>query len=222
MKFPIDKANPHHAYLLVGEKDEVKKGILDFIEKDLGFSIRANPDFWISEHQTFSIDDARSLSDFHLRRPIAGARKVFVIVAESLTIEAQNALLKLFEEPSAGNHFFLIASEDKTILPTLRSRMSFVNCKGSSLVTNFGKQFIESSLAERLKLVATIAENKDKEEAKRLVRSLIETLHTEYRDEKSIVRMTPVLKDLISADDYLSDRSPSVKMLLEHIAHVLP
>jgi DNA polymerase III delta prime subunit len=223
IRLHINPEELHHAYALVGEPVELLKMVLNFVENDLSFSVRANPDFWMSEHATFTIDDARALANFHLRKPIAGSRKVFVIRADALTIEAQNALLKLFEEPGEGNHFFLILSEDKTILLTLRSRMQFFSFEDEKdHAESFGRTFIDSSLAERLKLVSAIADDKDKAEAKRLVHSLIDTLHEEYRDEKSILRMTPVLKDLVSADDYLSDRAPSIKMLLEHIAHVLP
>lgn len=223
IRLHINPTELHHAYALVGEPISLLQSVLTFVEKDLAFPVKANPDFWMSEHATFTIDDARVLADFHIRRPIAGARKIYIIRADALTIEAQNALLKLFEEPGEGNHFFLILSEDKTILLTLRSRMQFFSFGGENdHAGSFGRTFVDASLADRLKLVSAIAEDKDKNEAKRLVHSLIDTLHAEYRDEKSILRMTPVLKDLVSADDYLSDRAPSIKMLLEHIAHVLP
>ena len=62
----------HHAYALVGEPTSLLQSVLTFVEKDLAFPVKANPDFWMSEHATFTIDDARALADFHIRKPISG------------------------------------------------------------------------------------------------------------------------------------------------------
>lgn len=206
----------HHAYALVGEKKSLSEKLLAFVRDHLKFATQANPDFWMSEQNIFTIDDARALTELHIRKPLAGDRKIFVLVADGFTVEAQNALLKLFEEPITGNHFFVILSEDKTILPTLRSRMMFILAEDQDSHSDVvGSKFLDLSLAERLELVAEIVEKKDKEEAKLLVRSIIDAIHAEDK-------FSPVLDDLLKAEDYLSDRSPSIKMLLEHIAHVAP
>ncbi len=226
MSFFIDHHNLHHAYLIVGERNLIRKDLFSFLEDQLSFSLRANPDFWIGEHEVFTIDDARMLTTQHERKSFSGGRKIFVIFSDGITIEAQNALLKLFEEPIVGNHFFLVMSEDKDILPTLRSRVQTVAVteeeKTSKEKEQFGRKFLSSSIGDRMKLVSSIAESKDKVEAKRLIRSLIDTIHSECSDERSLLRMTPVLEDLMKTDDYLSDRSPSIKILLEHIASSAP
>ena len=49
----------------------------------------------------------------------------FIIIPEahSLTVEAQNALLKLLEEPPQDTCFILTASSEQTLLITIRSRV---------------------------------------------------------------------------------------------------
>lgn len=49
--------------------------------------------------------------------------RVFIIrTAHLMTTEAQNALLKIFEEPPKGVHFFLLTENASALLPTVRSR----------------------------------------------------------------------------------------------------
>jgi DNA polymerase III delta prime subunit len=218
MKLPIYSKSLHHAYFIVGDKNAIWEEVIEFLKKELSFLIQANPDFWSGKFDTFTIDDARNLTELHIRKPFAGDRKIFLMSANSITVEAQNALLKLFEEPILGNHFFLVMPEDKTIIPTLRSRLSFVSLLGEVKEKNeLGKKFLGLNLSDRLKWVGKISERKSKEEAKELVRSIMDILHQKSSNENSTI-----LKDLIKAEDYLSDRSPSIKMLLEHIAHITP
>jgi len=47
--------------------------------------------------------------------------------ADSMNLSAQNALLKLLEEPPSYAYFFLLASSPRTLLPTVRSRLAHVN-----------------------------------------------------------------------------------------------
>lgn len=58
-------------------------------------------------------------------RPNEGRRKVFVIPrAQDLNDSAQNALLKILEEPPAYGAFLLLADTPEKLLPTIRSRCS--------------------------------------------------------------------------------------------------
>lgn len=50
--------------------------------------------------------------------------KTLIIGAKSFTIPAQNALLKILEEPPRNIIFVLLAPNKSTFLPTVRSRMS--------------------------------------------------------------------------------------------------
>lgn len=67
------------------------------------------------------LDDAKEL----IREAyIAEARyKYLIVLAKSYRIEAQNALLKILEEPPRNIAFILVAPSKTTFLPTVRSRM---------------------------------------------------------------------------------------------------
>lgn len=69
------------------------------------------------------IDMARKFGDEAMRKPLVGPRKVMIIQgADRMTLDAQNALLKTFEEPVNGLTILLIATNANELLPTVRSR----------------------------------------------------------------------------------------------------
>src|ERR1035437_3672210 len=87
----------HHAYLLVGEREGVFSELVSFIKNDLEISTHGNPDFWHGVHDSFSIEEGRNLKEMQEMHSLSGGRKIFVISANTMTREAQNSLLKVFE-----------------------------------------------------------------------------------------------------------------------------
>lgn len=80
---------------------------------------------YTSENSTISIDDARNIVAF-TKLKTTGQRDIRRIViiedAQTLTNEAQNALLKTLEEPPIDTIFILTITNVATILPTILSR----------------------------------------------------------------------------------------------------
>lgn len=82
------------------------------------------------DKKTISIEDVRDLQKFMQLKTIGKnriRRAVIIEQAEYLTTEAQNALLKLLEEPPADTIIVLTASHIRALLPTIRSRLQLVN-----------------------------------------------------------------------------------------------
>lgn len=77
------------------------------------------------EGSSLKIDQVRGLNQEVTLRPYEGRRKVFILdQAETMTEQAQNALLKTLEEPPGRAVLVLIAPEVSALLPTLASRCS--------------------------------------------------------------------------------------------------
>ncbi len=69
------------------------------------------------------VDDARDLRERAAYAPIAGKYKIYIIdEAHQLTTDANNALLKLIEEPPPHLRFIFATTEPEKMLPTIRSR----------------------------------------------------------------------------------------------------
>ncbi len=69
------------------------------------------------------IDQIRELEDFvFIGGHRNGARVVVIEPAEAMNQAAQNALLKILEEPPSSVYFILVSSRWRRLLPTIRSR----------------------------------------------------------------------------------------------------
>lgn len=220
--------NLHHAYILEGHHVSVYPDLCEFCEKELKFQTRANPDFYYEVFERFSIANARKLHEMQMRKTTNRGRKVFVIAFNFITKEAQNALLKVLEEPTDGTHFFFITPNTKTILDTVSSRVIFITDKmdkveaGSDDVHKDAKKFYAADYRERLAFVSKFVsdikdEKKSKSDALYFLQSLEKTMHKDFlKNPKSDFAVA--LKEIHLAEKYLHDQGSSVKQLLEHIS----
>lgn len=81
---------------------------------------------------SFHISDIREIRSDAYVVANEGVGKVYILSdAQDMTAQAQNAMLKLLEEPPAGVKFFILARRREQLLPTVISRCQIVNL-GSS------------------------------------------------------------------------------------------
>lgn len=216
----VDEDNLHHAYLVEGDIETLLPQVHDFCEGALKIPVTGNPDFYQSITKSFGIDDSRKIKELASHKAI-GEKKIFIIAFQFITREAQNSLLKLFEEPTTDTHFFTIVPLASILLPTLRSRMFEIKGLGGMSTNTRAQQFLASEKSERLSLVADIVEGKDKSSAVALLSGMEESLRGESLLETSPKKLK-ALEEISRCRSYLYDRAPSIKMILEHVALVTP
>lgn len=236
----------HHAHIIEGVHDEVVPALVLALARHFGIETKGNPDLTIQYHESLGVDEARALKDMQTRAAFGGARKIFIIGAKSFTHEAQNALLKTFEEPTAGTHFFIILPRAEMLLPTLLSRVLVVNGTGAPEDESkaLAEKFIDASLEDRFAMIKKLAEKKaglnavedsvartgfgnpvlgrtvDRELFRRMLDHIERILYTRTAglcDEAT----SNIFHEIFQAKTYLATRGASPKMLLEHIAMVL-
>jgi len=208
----------HHAYCLEGDREYLCQTLFDSLEKQYSIVRKGNPDFWLGEFETFGIPESRLLKERAQNKAFGGGKKIFVISFQKITREAQNSLLKILEEPTAETHFFLIATNAQILLPTLRSRLAFIKVGQKNLPNDLTEatRFLSSSPAKRMEIVKDIIENKDKERAEKLLNQ-IENQISKNLDVKS-KSSKEELEEIMAFQSYLNDRSPSIKLILEHLS----
>jgi len=212
----------HHAYCLEGNTDSIKEELFKVLEKEGDFKTKGNPDLWLGEFDKFGIDDARAINDFQNKKALGGKKKIITITANSLTREAQNSLLKTFEEPTPNTHFFIIIRTAEMLLPTLKSRLVIQKIAGLESDDTLAKNFLESPKNKRLEMVKEIAENKDRLEAIRLLDQLENIFYKKIKINKIEKEEENLIKTIYKFKGYLNDRSPSIKIILEHVALITP
>lgn len=134
-----------HAYIIEGDECAEKKSLAFFLAASLLCTgdrppcgkcpscIKAasgngsgHPDIHFFEpekNKTLSVDTVRSIKKTVYLLPNEGKRKVYILYsAQRMSRSAQNALLKLFEEPPASAVFIICCDTRSSLLPTVISR----------------------------------------------------------------------------------------------------
>jgi len=181
-----------------------------------------NPDLYFLNQIQLGIEESRSILKWIGIRPVY-SRKVCIVAVDELTVEAQNSLLKILEEPPFNSVFFLVTSPYSFLLPTLVSRLQQID----DMVTNRtgvdpvkAEEFLNSSPAERIKLVEDIIQQKDARKGFALLSALERELYrkTDRKDQASFL----FLDRLVDLKDKLNRRPASLKPILEYVAAVAP
>lgn len=172
---------------------------------------------------TTSIAQIRELiSFFQLKVPGSGAVKRAAVIgqAETMTTEAQNALLKLLEEPPADSVLVLASARPQELLATVRSRLQTVHLMDEQQIPDseavqLVKQALTGSAYDRLLLVD--GPLKPKETAKTFV-SALETvasasLSSAAGSGHNIERWQRVLQAAYTAREAF-ERSGNTKLVL--------
>ena len=124
-----------HAYIFEGPENSGKKTLARIVaaamaehESDVRKILSGiSPDVieidLPEKRKTIGVDTVREMKLASCLRPNDLDYKVFIVDhAEALTLSAQNALLKLIEEPPAGVYLLLLTKALSALLPTIRSR----------------------------------------------------------------------------------------------------
>ena len=159
----LDKNNLHHAYLIEGERDKIVPKIFEFFES-LNIKTFGNPDFCHISIDNLKIEEAFSLRAMSFEKSFSASKKIFVICVNSFSLEAENVLLKMFEEPINNTHFFLIVPDTNSLLKTLISRFYLISTK-QDLAEEIGKaeKFIAMSLRNRIDFIKELLAEAEKD-----------------------------------------------------------
>ncbi len=211
----LDSKNLHHAYFLVGEVEGIFSELKDFLENEVLVKTSGNPDFWHGKFDNFSIDDARDVVEKSLQKDFSGGKKIFIIQTDFITGEAQNSLLKVFEEPTLGTHFFIISPQD-ILLPTLRSRMQVIKNETTKKEIK-EESIIGMNLKQRLEEVKKITEAiSDEEATKQEAVSFLDKIEKELY-KNGVDKSERELEVCLKTREALFDRGAPIKMILENL-----
>jgi DNA polymerase III subunit delta' len=207
----------HHANIIIGEDH---KRFVSEILKKLNFNPQSNPDFLILESESFGIDDARNLEKWSSLKPFLSEIKVSHLVTKTITHEAQNALLKVLEEPPVGTYFFISIENLGGLLPTFLSRVRILNTTSVRTIDESENtlKFLRSDIKAKFALIRSVSKKEDKSKIKNILKNLEIAA---YQDTKNSLKETEELKKILTAKIFASARGSSPKMLLEWLSCVL-
>ena len=122
-----------------------------------------NPDILlINQDSGWGIDQIRKISNFLSQKPFSHQSKIIIVSeAQNLNPEAQNALLKVLEEPGQDNYIILTTNKIKSILSTIISRCQTIKIFEKSNVNTKKEIYITGDLIKDLTLSEKLGKNKE-------------------------------------------------------------
>lgn len=203
----------HHAQLFIQDIEDLS--CVDELVKSLNVS---SGDVRRYVREKFLVDDAREIVRNIWTSPLSGEHTLTVIAAKKIDHEAQNALLKVCEEPPAHAYIALVVPSEDILLPTLRSRFVSGERADEKEDRSFAKHFLSADSAERKKIIEKIHKDKDTFAGRKLIRD-IELLLGERKEKEAFFED---LQDLGAFRQYIEQRGAGMKYMLEHLAVTLP
>ncbi len=177
----------------------------------------------LHNHTVFDIDTARDIQSW-ASSPYNG-KKIALLSFHTMTLPAQNALLKILEDPYQGVQFILVTSNSESLIPTLRSRLQeqLVNMSDTKKFETEAKIFLSTEYKERMKIpcITKLLNAVDEEDRKdrESIRSFIFSLAFILGGCTECARYTIITLEMAS---YAGDTSASGKNILEYLALLLP
>jgi len=224
----------HHAYFYEGDLEQGIEAVGTYAEDELKIPAHGNPDVITIRYGLFSVDDARKLTELAYQNPVQGSHKVIALAAGRIFHEAQNALLKLFEETPEGTTLVLIVPSKGILLETLQSRLlPLPGGRTNTISSAEVEAFLKSTPEEQAKVIAKIVDRAksdspeaDKQAARLEALTLAENLervaYAKRLAGNRSVELMVFLDDLAHFIPLLHDRSAPIKLIYEHLLIVLP
>jgi DNA polymerase III delta prime subunit len=212
----------HHAYLIEGDIDLSFRELLLALE-NLGIPTLGNPDLFVKEFDNLLIDHAREIKDFQSESASeVGKKKIIILKTLSFSYPAQNALLKVFEEPREAVVIFLIMPDSTKLYPTLRSRLlgTIGEYAPHEALKKDAKKFLTGTIKARLDFLKKFMDMESKTEMKKKAMDFLDLLEEEFARRDSWADKDKV-KDIYLVKKYIGDQGSSPKILLEHLAVLL-
>ncbi|MEK9186042.1 MAG: hypothetical protein AAB885_00460 [Patescibacteria group bacterium] len=220
-----DKNSLFHGYLFFGEgSGEAVNFAKEFINYLESKKWREKPDAVLLDSlilSGFGIDNVRQGIAFLWQKPIRSARKTLIVPdADSLTDEAQNAILKTVEEPPSHALIILIAKNEEVLLPTLVSRLQKIYVHGKSEILNQGietnprlKEFFGSSVSRRKEIIKELVDQVKETGEDKILEEFIAGLISELR--RDIIKNWKAIKEVLHRWSMIKRYNTNKRLQLE-------
>lgn len=217
-----------HAYLLIGEHEQVETELFDYLESKRGITKAGNPNILHKDFSRMGIDDVRSVIEYTSKTAVGSdANKIIILGIQEITIEAQNAMLKLIEEPSEGTLFFIIAPYKYVFLPTIRSRVQIIEdaqIASQDIQVQVDAFLVAGYTARMAQIAEYLGDSKKgvsprRSEGAQFITHIASTI---MACKTQIENWLEVYQEVSEYADYARDRSSSLKYIFEYLSVRIP
>lgn len=230
LKIHCETGHFSHGYLLIGNREKsrisARKAAAILLECPESL-LNSHQDFYEHFFDPFGIEESRDLRQKSAMKPITADKRVFLLSIASFNNEAAINISKIIEGSTESCHFFLIVPPVNNVPSIIRSCLVNLfeeeNFKLSEEKRNFYGKFLKTGPAERLNLIKNISG--DKKIALEFLNEMEFILSEQLKKEKQpsvFKNFLSSLEELQKNRQFLFDRAPSPRMIIEHFALTLP
>ncbi|MDZ7726138.1 MAG: hypothetical protein U5L75_00980 [Candidatus Campbellbacteria bacterium] len=210
---PVDQ----HAFLSTLDGKTITDNDLVGLEEDIHSFFREETiTVFHFLNETFTIEIARQLKTTQVNKNRPDERRILLVNFSSITLEAQNALLKVLEEPTERTHLIFLIPHSQILLPTIRSRCREIDITIEEDEVVFD-HFLSRSFKERLEKTAEILKDRSQ------ISAFFLNLEKEISAERKYIRAPSIdYKKFIDYKRRALSGTPATKYILEELALTLP
>lgn len=150
----------------------------------------------IEPEPSIGIDAIRAAQSFLISPPLKStSKRIIVIDAHAMTVEAQNSMLKILEEPQSYAQIILLTASIDLLLPTVQSRCQIIQLqikpeKISVEAVSLAAKLELASISEKIALAQPFA--KSKQEAIEIIKQLLHTQQAELSSTGSLKQVNRI------------------------------
>lgn len=221
-----------HSFCIICEDQTIKN---EFIQNKLTALEISTIDRMIMDSDPIGIAEIRKLKLWAGQKPFNSKHKVISIWSDFLTPEAQQALLKLLEEPPEHTFIYLLSSNESILLPTVLSRCEIVylsNIKSGTVqldpkIEEFWEKILSQNIGERLReITSLVSEREDariwlKENLIFWRQKLLQRATDNKNNELSSLHVVKILRLLQKTYNQI-ETNISLKLAIDHLFINLP
>ncbi len=210
----------HHFNIIEGGTESL---VSEICTKVLNFDTNDNLKYQYKKYDILLVDDARDLIERQNIKYSKDDSVVFVVETNTINSQAQNALLKICEDPGTNIYLFLLIPQTNILLPTFLSRAivykNILNNQGpSDFVFPNLSGLRNMKISDRMDLVTKwIGDYKKNKIQKSQLKKFLKSLVVEMEQEllKGEIRYAKKLKNINRLISYFDNNGSNLKSLLE-------
>jgi DNA polymerase III delta prime subunit len=170
--------------------------------------------------QSIGIDKTRKLKEWFSVKPYSSPNKFAVIKdADLLTVEAQNSILKLLEEPNDNCFLALTLSNPSNLLPTVLSRCETIQDK-KLVRSSEDSNFMTLSRTQQFKFIEELFSEKNSIEQNKNIKTflfnLLSTLQKQLEKDHLNTKLRQNI-DLVDQTSIMISGNTSKRLALENM-----
>ncbi|MBI2421017.1 MAG: hypothetical protein HYV38_02960 [Candidatus Levybacteria bacterium] len=209
------------SFLIVGkDREKIKEKSSEILEKrKVGKWDTSLFEF----EKSIGIEDFRKIKENIFLKPIKSPEKAIILdVFNGITLEAQQSMLKILEEPPQNTIIILLAESKNPFLPTVISRCQIIEIPSESLsdgnVEKILDELFSSDVGEKFYLAQKLSE--DREKAIAWIESALFEIRKKMLNQKKnsdLKKNSKLLREFIETHRLLKNTNVNSRLTLENL-----